>query len=351
MKIKGKEIHIDNLAMFLVKHSVTILVVLCLLIHIFFSVLFLVVDIKELVLLNVVSSSIYTVLLLTIKKCRAILVATLTFAEIVIYMVMSTFVVGIGSGFFLYPIAMIPVMFFLTDVLKPKETYPFICAGFGTLATAVLAFAAAIADPIYERPIINFVLLIINILIAAAINITFSYIFVHTSSASRKHLQEKNELLDYLSSYDPLTNLYNRRAMKNMLKDNQSKMYAICLCDIDDFKMVNDVYGHSAGDMILKSVAKIHSESVENGCVCRWGGEEILILLKDLGKKEAISKIDDIRKSIEKEIHFYGGNSFNITMTYGLAMSDECEDVDSMIKKADERLYIGKRNGKNCVIY
>lgn len=340
----------NELVLILTKYTVNILLFLCLFVHVFFVIFFFAVGVPELAEINVVSSTCYVLLLIFAKKMKMSDMIMLVFIEILIYSVLATFTMGVDSGFFMYSIAMIPVMFFLMDNMHQGQTYPILCGTIGTLVMVLLIAVMTKVQSMYHMIHINYILLIVNIVIVAAINIIFSYMFVNNSAELNKYLKEKNDMLDYLSKYDPLTNLYNRRAMDKVLKENTSKSYAICICDIDDFKMVNDIYGHDAGDMILKSIAQIHKEAVADGTVCRWGGEEILILLNNVDLKTAFERIDAIRERVSREEYCYEDTKFNVTMTYGLVLSDKCENFQQMIKLADNNLYIGKRNGKNCVV-
>ena len=123
----------------------------------------------------------------------------------------------------------------------------------------------------------------------------------------------------------------------------------IILCDIDDFKNVNDKYGHECGDMILEKIANIIQKLVEGiGYAARWGGEEILILSENK-YIDAYVLGEQIRKKIEDAAFSYEGEVIFITITIGIG---EVKDflTREAILIADKNLYIGKRNGKNIVI-
>lgn len=157
-----------------------------------------------------------------------------------------------------------------------------------------------------------------------------------------------------LSTQDALTGLSNRRSINEKYKDiiKKKEAYSVILGDIDDFKHVNDTYGHACGDNVLKSVAEVFKASVRSDdVVCRWGGEEILVMLPQCNKDTATQIAERIAESIRKILIVSpGGEEVRITMTFGVACSNEGEDIKDIIKGADNRLYYGKGHGKNCVI-
>ena len=164
----------------------------------------------------------------------------------------------------------------------------------------------------------------------------------------------KNKKLEVLSTQDALTGLSNRRSInenyKKILVENNS--FSVILGDIDDFKHINDTYGHSYGDSVLKAVANVFKVSVRDAdTVCRWGGEEILVLLPRCNKETAASIAERIAEGIRNiSIKYYDDEIIKVTMTFGVASSDEERDIKGITKKADDRLYYGKKHGKNCVI-
>ena len=124
------------------------------------------------------------------------------------------------------------------------------------------------------------------------------------------------------------------------------------MLDIDDFKNINDTYGHYAGDKVLKIVAKKCKESLrETDLIGRYGGEEFAILLPHTEKQEAAIVVERLRKSIADCRIPYGDRIISITVSIGLAVMDErMQTLDQLMIKADEALYIAKSNGKNCII-
>ena len=118
----------------------------------------------------------------------------------------------------------------------------------------------------------------------------------------------------------------------------EGRIFGLIICDIDNFKKVNDTFGHESGDDVLVNTARVLMSSLrENDVVCRWGGEEFLIAI-------------DGNKMIEDMVVVSHGYSIKITMTFGVCESIPGLNVDKLVEIADQRLYKGKQNGKNQVV-
>ena len=120
--------------------------------------------------------------------------------------------------------------------------------------------------------------------------------------------------------------------------------------DIDDFKKVNDTYGHDFGDIVLVEVSKSLKKSTrDDDYVCRWGGEEFLIIIN--GNKKITKDVAERMRQTISEIEIpFGKETVHITMTFGITESIPGYSVDKLIAIADENLYKGKQNGKNQVV-
>jgi len=172
-----------------------------------------------------------------------------------------------------------------------------------------------------------------------------------------KELQESNEKFKMLSEQDELTKINNRRNFFKLGNDelnksikNNTELYLLMI-DIDDFKKINDLYGHDAGDNVLIEVCKIINEELKNRHIFgRIGGEEFSIIFKDLDKDEVYNLTENIREKVEKSQIDYGNIKIDYTISIGVAKKDKLSSLDKILKKADELLYEAKRNGKNCVI-
>lgn len=157
---------------------------------------------------------------------------------------------------------------------------------------------------------------------------------------------------------DALTNLYNRRSGENKLRelqreaDESDKIFSIALGDIDLFKTFNDEYGHECGDIVLKNVSECFFGhfSTGKGYAIRWGGEEFLLVFKGLTEKEAYEEAKQVLKRIRECEISYGERVVSVTMTFGVAQYGKGETIEKLVKRADDRLYIGKSNGRNQVV-
>lgn len=166
--------------------------------------------------------------------------------------------------------------------------------------------------------------------------------------ATRKKVEEE---LQQLAITDPLTGIYNRRMFHQLLggEIERDRRYrsglGLILCDLDHFKVINDTFGHDAGDKVLQAFAATTRKHLrDSDILARWGGEEFIILIPQTNpeKIRAIAEklLEETGKiSLPPVDHFTG--SFGVTVFYG-------EDtIESFIKRADDALYLAKRNGRN----
>lgn len=143
---------------------------------------------------------------------------------------------------------------------------------------------------------------------------------------------------------DPLTGLYNRRVLQNV-----RDIGAVIMCDIDYFKTVNDSFGHDTGDVVIKKVAQIIMNNVRIGdVVCRYGGDEYLILFSTYNQDVVKNRINKICNDVKRIIKL---PNFQVSLSVGVTFADGDEDIESMITRADKALYHSKENGKDQISY
>ena len=190
-------------------------------------------------------------------------------------------------------------------------------------------------------------------------DITDSMLINEVSCIAISEICEEIEKLNKLVITDELTECYNRRYINERfpleIKESKRKneKLTIVLMDIDNFKKINDKYGHQSGDYVLKEIGKIVKSNIrkEYDWVSRYGGEEFLIVFKNMDTENFIKSTEKIRKSIEEHKFIYNGVEIKLTASFGVAeLSDKIDEMDMLIAEADKKLYKAKELGKNIVI-
>lgn len=172
-------------------------------------------------------------------------------------------------------------------------------------------------------------------------------------SHSLKFLHNKVNYFIHQSTTDPLTKLTNRRTMDEYIKKwtESSLPYSVIIFDMDKFKRVNDTYGHTVGDEVLKYLAESMKEvSRKDDVCCRYGGEEFVMLLPETDKYAAYQVAERLRKKLEKTISPCGEI---VTVSAGIASFPDCAvHPAELIEKADKCLYQAKNTGRNkCIVF
>ena len=172
-------------------------------------------------------------------------------------------------------------------------------------------------------------------------------------------LKIKNARLSELSVTDGLTNVYNRRYLRDKLELEflRSRRYnqkmAYVMFDLDYFKRVNDQYGHMAGDYILVEVAAIlKRNSRKPDLVARYGGEEFAMLLPNTELEGALTVAERAREQIEQTRFNFESNAIRLTVSGGLVLfpNPEVQSIDQLVRKADEALFLAKERGRNQIV-
>ena len=168
-----------------------------------------------------------------------------------------------------------------------------------------------------------------------------------------KHLQD---LLTKYAQIDPLTELWNRRALEKRLLQEWARIqrhggsFAVIMADVDHFKLVNDTHGHPAGDQVLRELAAILAgECRESDLPARYGGEEFAVLLPTIHAPEAVVMADRCRRKIEEACTRACGAEIRVTASFGVADSEGCASGEEVIQDADKALYQAKHAGRNRV--
>lgn len=163
--------------------------------------------------------------------------------------------------------------------------------------------------------------------------------------------------LEHTTQRDALLNIYNRKYffeyIEKIVKQKVHERFAIVMIDIDDFKKVNDTFGHQFGDKILINTANIIQGWLgENDIIARYGGEEIILYLTDFENCISVyDKVEIIRRSIESSVVNFQNINHSVTASFGVSYyPNDSDDINVLIKMADDLLYEAKKSGKNKVV-
>lgn len=342
------------------KTKMRALVIITMAIHLLYMQMFTICSVFPLVMYNLIVMALYIMLFLAIKSEQVVLVYSLTFGELVFNAILSTVLVGWDSGFFLCIICIVPIGFYLAfSTIKSKWRIVF------PLFLTLIAYIVYVL--LYQYTLKNGTLIevktekIPTLFMANTFVIFFllaivSFNFIIEMLDSTHALLTKNESLGHAANVDPLTGLLNRRGMEIHLQEtmNSAKLkgtlFSVIIGDIDNFKRINDTFSHECGDRALIHVADIMKGAIRAGdAVCRWGGEEFLILVQ--GNGDTARMIGErIRQTIENHSFMYKDDEIRFTMTFGASAYEPGFAMSTIIKQADDKLYEGKTSGKNKVV-
>ncbi|MCF6206232.1 MAG: diguanylate cyclase, partial [Sulfurovum sp.] len=163
----------------------------------------------------------------------------------------------------------------------------------------------------------------------------------------------------FLATHDPLTGLSNRLLLNDRLEhainhaSRFDKCIAVIFCDLDNFKPINDTYGHSVGDEILKGVAESLKDILrKEDTICRFGGDEFVILIEELKSFDYLENILEKIRSISQNSFHIEGHTLKVGMSIGAALyPSDGSSSEILLKRADEAMYKAKKGGKNMIAY
>ncbi|MEG2045980.1 MAG: GGDEF domain-containing protein [Comamonas sp.] len=264
--------------------------------------------------------------------------------EVGLHAVAATLAIGWNSGFHYLMIPMVPVCMLSTT--RPRTVRIGIALCIALVYIGLRLWSSA-HPPFYRLP--AELLQVLEYGCLATLFLAFITI------AARYHdiIVEAHETLRREAFTDPLTGALNRRRLTQVacLTPTADTRSALLLCDLDHFKLVNDQYGHEVGDLVLQAFYRQLLECTRGGDhVCRWGGEEFLVLLPQTEMDVARSVAYRLRASVEQTpVPLPSGEPLFITVTVGLASLGPGEPLQAAVHRADEALYRGKAAGRNQV--
>jgi len=195
-----------------------------------------------------------------------------------------------------------------------------------------------------------------NVFVFAALLAVLSAIFSSASMQAADEFAALNAELSHQAATDPLTGLYNRRYLVDVLAQEtlryrrNGRPFAVIVGDIDNFKTINDRHGHQCGDAVLLAVAAALRESVRApDLVARWGGDEFLVFLPETSLEEALGVAGRIQAQLAATPVVDGAQRLDARMTLGVAPMRSDSSIEELLREADEALYRGKHAGRNRI--
>jgi len=329
------------------------------LVHALLLILFLEVDLKVPALLCLAGLILHASLLLLGKQHRRLAMIAGQI-EVCLCSMLLTHKTGWDAGFYFYIIGMLASVSYIGRN-SYIHIFPLQTMNLGALLFLLTSRSCSAVhfngtdttlDWLYT-PLFTFNLLTTVFIIAIC-----TTLFSNDLDRSQARLLDINKKLEYMATHDELTGLQNRRSMNELLTlcraqaERSSIPFVVAMGDIDNFKRLNDTYGHNYGDQVLTLLAEtIQLTTREGDFVCRWGGEEILILFSATRRDAAKS----VLLRVQERLRHPGPDGQEIllapvTMTFGLSEYQSGQSIADLIEQADERLYQGKSSGKNCII-
>ncbi len=318
-----------------------------LIIRLLCMVLFLIGKCYPMVFVSLGSVVLYLILLGLLKIKKYYAYALMCGLEFIIYPSVATILVGFSSGFYLNIVAITIVSFF-TIYFSIKERKVTKAVRF-SIFSALVVLGLHINGALQEPPYLLYKWLstaLFGIHVVVVFSFIIAYLLIFTKYAMTLENKIKAE-----SRMDQLTKVSNRHDLFNYLETIEDKRdYTLAIFDIDDFKKVNDTYGHVCGDFILRELANIAKLNLYNSFLARYGGEEFVVIVKTDGEDDiAFSQLEKIRYLIENNDFNFEGRIVRITISIGIERFHGDISNERWIDLADEKLYQSKASGKNKI--
>lgn len=326
-----------------------------LIVHVGLLGLFWYLGVTAMVYVNVVSVSLYGALFFFYKRSIDQYIM-IVFMEVLIHMALATLCTGLEAGFQLYSFCLIPCVF-LCDYLgmidgKPTK-HPILVSVFIVVVFLGIRGYCLSYKAIYQlRDTKQYIgLFYYNAIVSFVFLTIYIAIFEHNILQREKKLGEMAEV-------DALTKLPNRYLMGKWLQEGykestKEKAMAVAMLDVDDFKKLNDKYGHTCGDLVLQTLAaQISSLAQDPIRVARWGGEEFLFMQTG---ESAYDKLREVLCQLQERMTelpiLFNGEEIRITLTMGISKYHSTDvTYQDIIMRADDYMYEGKKNGKNRIV-
>ncbi len=321
---------------------------------VFFAILFALVSMWQMVLVCGIFALLWVGILFINRQGltqSAFLVGVITST---VFALLTTWLLGWSSGFFLLALLIIPIIFhnsYWCQAVKLILAFAILAVIMGLFILSWQNASLWALDEKYLK-----MLAVINLVITIVILALTGHYFETSAADAEKALIQANKKLAGLATTDPVTNLVNRRIILSRIEQEKTRMergskpFTLIMVDVDNFKQINDEYGHSGGDYVLVNLAEAISLTLrKQDEVARWGGDEFLIMLPETDVEGGVIVAEKIREKITESPFIYRELEIPVTITLGVGACEPGSGVGSCIRKADQALYAGKLAGKNRV--
>lgn len=232
----------------------------------------------------------------------------------------------------------------LKNLKKVRQAFIFLAA---FLYSSIYASLAILIEFFNSSFSINSPLVYIVIFSALPLLFGFEELTSKEKQISHEKQLKEREYINALT--DNLSGAWNQRFLYSELYEKMGQS-VIAMCDIDDFKVINDNYSHLAGDHVIKEFSDLVKRSIrKTDYLCRYGGDEFIILFYNCDVDQVSMIMEEIRRKVERHKFIYKGQIMKITISIGIYKTKKDESVDQALEMVDKELYLSKQNGKNCI--
>ncbi len=350
---------IEKVLRVLVHNSFLVTVIVMCLVHATLLGIMFFAGIGPMVSLNILSVIVYLFCIVLCKFGIIMPVYISVLLEVTVYTCVSVYFMGWESAACCFLCSIVPIiLYFGSYLFKGKKRWILVLLlGLNFACYVALYLLSAGQKPLFVlSDTVRAVLIIFSSFAMVFSMIFYNTMYIFMSEMERDSLEKKNEQLSFDARVDVLTDLLNRRGFLPLVRElivrKDKTPFCVAFCDIDNFKRINDTFGHDCGDEVLRHISGMIKKEMSGCEICRWGGEEIVILMQDCGLEDAKKRMEELRRNIETAPTVFFNKHVAATITIGLEeQKASYQEPEELIRVADERMYYGKQHGKNILIY
>ena len=322
-----------------------------LLIHVVMFIVFYATGVRPMAIFNIFSIAFYIFCFYLNYKAKFKEFVLFALIEVLLHMTAAVYYTGWGNGFQITLVGitlMLVISEYLGRMMDTERLPSFMLCGMCMVTYIAEYIISFFHEAPYTLPVaVTFGLNIGWALVTFSISVGSMISFVWLTASTEDMLEER-------ALKDRLTGLNNRsgilKSLKTIEEGHGFNGFWAAMADIDDFKAVNDTYGHMCGDYVLQTIADIMKRCNVDALLSRWGGEEFLMVgYTDSDMDIHIARLENGRQEIHNREFIFDNHRFSVTITIGVAEYRVGETLEEWVREADEMLYKGKRSGKNRV--